>query len=97
MRRKVQHVEHVKIKSFPKTILDKYKEVAICCDLMHINGISSLNIISQHIMFSTGSIIKNLKFEHIAYGITQVHKLYLQRVFNITHMHTDCYFTTLRK
>ena len=93
---KIQHFEPVKITSVPKTILDKYKEVTICCDLMHINGIDFLNTISRHIMFATGSMIKNRKVEHIAYGITKVHKLYLQRGFNITHMHTDCEFEPLR-
>ena len=97
MRRKIQHVYPINITSVPKTILDKYKEVAICCDLMHINGIVFLNTISQHIMFATGSMIKNLKVENIADGITQAHKLRLQRGFNITHMHTYFYFEPLRK
>ena len=59
VRRKVQHVDPVKIKNVPKTILDKYKEVTICCDLMYINGIGFLITISRHIMFATGSMIKN--------------------------------------
>ena len=53
VRRKIQHVEPVNITSVPKTILDKYKEVTICCDLMHINGIGFLNTISRNIMFAT--------------------------------------------
>ena len=48
-------------------------------------------------MFSTGSIIKNRNFENIADGITQVHKLYLQCSFKITHMHTDSEFEPIRK
>ena len=66
VRRKVQHVEPIKITNIPKTILDKYKEVTIFCDLMHINGIGLLIAISRHIMFATGSMIKNRKVEHIA-------------------------------
>ena len=97
VRRKVQHVEPIKITSVLKTILDKYKEVTICCDLMHINGIGFLITISRHIMFATASMIKNRKVERIADGIIQVHKLYLQRGFNITHMHTGCEFEPLRK
>ena len=46
--RKIQHVEPVKITSVSKTILDKYKEVIIFCDLMHINGIGFLNTITSH-------------------------------------------------
>ena len=97
VRHKVQHVDPIKITNVPKDIIDKYKEVTICCDLMHINVIGFLITISRHIMFATGSMIKNQKFEHIAYGITQVHKLYLQRGFKITYMHTDCEFKLLRK
>ena len=59
---KIQHVDPVKITSVTKTILDKYKEVTICCDLIHINGIGLLNTISRHIMFVTGSVIKHQNF-----------------------------------
>ena len=69
VRRKIQHVEHVKIKSVPQTILDKYKEVTICCDLMHTNIIDFLDTISRHIVFATGNMIKNRKIENIADGI----------------------------
>ena len=48
-------------------------------------------------MFATGSMIKNRKVENIADGITQVHKLYLQRGFKITNMPTYCEFKPLRK
>ena len=53
VRRKIQHVKPVKTTSVPKTILDKYKEVTICCDLMHKNGIGFFNTISRYIMFAT--------------------------------------------
>ena len=96
-RRKIQHVEPVKITSVTQTILDKKKEDTICCDLMHNNIIGLLNTISRNIMFATGSMIKNQNVEHIVDGITQVNKLYLQRDFKITHMHTDCEFKTLQK
>ena len=95
--RKIQHVDTIKIKIVTKTILDKYKEVTICCDLMHINGIGFLNTKSRQIMFATGSMIKNRKVENISDGITQVHKLYLQCGFKITHMNNDCEFKPLRK
>ena len=97
VRLKIQHMEPVKITSFPKTILDNYKEVTIWCELTQINRTGFLNTISWHIIFTTGSMIKNRKVENIADVITQVHKLYLQRSFNITHMHTDCEFEPLCK
>ena len=45
VRNKIQHVKPVNISSVPKTILDKYKEVTICCDLININGIGFLRTI----------------------------------------------------
>ena len=78
VRQKIQHVELVMVPSVPKDILDKYKKVILFCDLLHIKGIGFLNIISQHIMFSTGNIMKNWKIKNTEYGIKQVHKLYLQ-------------------
>ena len=47
-------------------------------------------------MFATGGVIKNLKIENIVDVITQVHKLYLKRGFEMTHTHTDCEFEPLR-
>ena len=97
VRRKIQHVDPVKIKSVPKTIPDNYKESTIFCDIINTNVIGFLNTIPRHIMFTTGSMIKNQKIENIADGITQIHKLYLQRGFMITHIHTDCEFEPLLK
>ena len=64
---------------------------------MHINEIGFLNTTSRNIMFVTVSMIKNRKIKNIADEIIQVHKLYLQCGFKITHMHTDCEFEPLRK
>ena len=43
-------------------------------------------------MFDTGSMIKNLKLNSIEDEIKQVHKIYLQRGFKITHKNSDKYF-----
>ena len=61
VRRNIQHVDPVKITKKTKNILDEYKKVTICCDLIHINGIAFLNTILWHIMFATGSMIKDRK------------------------------------
>ena len=73
----IQHVEPVMVPSVPKEVLDKYKKVTLCCDLMNINGIVFLNTIPLQIMFSTGSMIEDHKIKNIAYGIKQVHYIYL--------------------
>ena len=62
---KVQHVEPIIVPNLPKGILDRYKKVTVCCDMMKIKGIGLLNTISWHIMFATGSMNKNRKVNNI--------------------------------
>ena len=56
---KVHHVEPIIVPNSPKVILDRYNNFTLCFNLVHINGIGFLNTISQHILFVTGSMIKN--------------------------------------
>ena len=56
---------------------------------MYINGICFINTISQHIIFSIGSIINIWKIKNIEDGTKQVHKLYLKHAFKITHIRAD--------
>ena len=51
--------------------------------------------IPQHIMFVTGSMIKNRKVKKIEDGMKQVNKIYLQRGFKTTCIHADSKFETL--
>ena len=61
---KIQHVEPIIIPSVPKEILDRYNKSTVCCDIMHNNGIIFLNTIYRHIMFTTGTMIKNIKMKN---------------------------------
>ena len=65
VRHKVHNVEPIIVPYATNTILDRYNKVALCCDLIHINSIGFMNTIYRHIMFSTGSIIKNRKLKNI--------------------------------
>ena len=89
VRHKIHNVEPIILTNPPKEILDRYKKFTLCCDLMHINNIGFLNTIYQHIIFTTGSMIKNRKVNNIEYGIKQINKIYLQRGFKITCIYAD--------
>ena len=93
---KAEYVDIVVLPKVPKGILDIYKNVTLCCNLMNINGIGFLNVIYQHILFSTGSMIKNRRMRNIEEGINQVNKLYMKRGFKITRIHADSRFEPLR-
>ena len=86
---KVQNVDPIIVPNPSKEIFDRYKNIILCCDFMHINVIGFLNTIYWHIMFAMGSIIKIWKVKNIEYGIKQVIKLYLHSGFNITRIHAD--------
>ena len=57
--------------------------------------VSQHHIMAHHVCHWKYDLKKNI--ESTADGITQVYKLYLQRSFKITHMHTYCEFGPLRK
>ena len=63
---------------------------------MKIKGIGFLYIISQHILFDIGSMIKNRKIKNTKYGIKQAHKLWLQRGFKNTSIHAASEFEPLQ-
>ena len=72
---KVQHVKPIIVTNTPNSILDRQKNVTICCYLIHTSGIVFLNTIYQQILFATGNMINNRKVKKIDYGIKQVNKL----------------------
>ena len=83
------------VTSFPKDILEKYKIATLCCYIMNINDVGSINTISQHIMFSTEIIFKDKKIKNIEGGNKQLHKIYLKCGFKITCIHADSEFGPL--
>ena len=88
-RHKFQYVEHIMVPNFSKVILDMCNNVTLLCDLIRINIIVVMNTIIQPILFDAVSMIKNQKLKNIEDGIKKVNKLYLQKCFDITHIHVD--------
>ena len=92
---KVQNVEPIIVPNIPKGVLDRFKNFTLWCDLMYINDIVFLNIISLHSLFAMRIMIKDRKVKNIEDLINQVDKLYLQRVFNTNSIHNDSEFEPL--
>ena len=65
---KDQYVDPITMPKVPKGILDRYNNVTLCCNIMHINSIGILNTISKHIIFDTLSMIENRKVNNIWMG-----------------------------
>ena len=86
------------VPNVPESILDGYKNITLCCNLMYTIGVWLLSTISRHILFATGSMIKGRKLKKIEDGTKQVNKMYLQRSLKITP-HTCWYliWTTMAR
>ena len=95
-RHKFQYLEHIMVPNFSKVILDMCNNVTLLCDLIRINIIVVMNTIIQPILFDAVSMIKNQKLKNIEDGIKKVNKLYLQKCFDITHIHVYNSFETLQ-
>jgi hypothetical protein len=85
--------EHINI---PITIMSRYKNVTIACDIMFVNRIPFFITISRHIKFGTVEMVKSQKATTLLAAVRQVKSAYNKRGFNITHMLVDGEFETLR-
>ena len=75
--RKVKHVKPVVVSKNLQNILNKYKIVILCCNLMHINGFAFLNKVSWGILFGDCSLINNRSVKNIEAIIKKINTLYL--------------------
>ena len=96
VHQKVYNVDPIVVSNYPKCILDRYKNVPLCCDIMQTKGIGFLNTISWHILFALGSMIKNREVKNIEDEINRFNKLYIQRGFKTTRIYADSEFEPLR-
>ena len=92
MSKKVKHTETAVVSKFPQAIINKYKRFIFCCNLMHINVLAFLNMVSWGVILGTGILIKNLYIDTIEAVINQVHTLYIQQGLKIIRLCADCAF-----
>jgi hypothetical protein len=63
------------------TIIDHYKKVILCIDVMKVNKMSFLVTISRALKFGTVAWLKNAKISTILATIIEVRKVYIKRGF----------------
>ena len=96
MYQKLKHAKPGVVLKVPQDIVDKYKRLILCCDLVHINGFVFLNTVSWVIIFDTVSLINNMTINTIESRMKQVNNIYLQHGLKITRLHSDGEFKPLR-
>jgi hypothetical protein len=80
----------------PIAIMDHYRKVVLCMDVMKINKMPFLVTISRAIKFGTVAWLKNAKAPTMIEQIAAVHKVYSKRGFVLEIVEADGQFEPLR-
>jgi hypothetical protein len=90
-----QHVI-IEQRDVPRTIMDQYRNVTLCIDIMFVNKIPFLVTISRGIKFGTAETLTDRKHPTIMSAIKHVVALYSKRGFRVSDAHTDNKFEPMR-
>ena len=75
--------------NIPATIMSRYKEVTLACDIMFVNKLPFFVTISRNIRFCTSEFLANRKSNTIFKAINHVHQAYKKRGFKIVTLLMD--------
>jgi predicted component of viral defense system (DUF524 family) len=67
--------------NMPKEILQQYRAITLCVDIMFINKIPFLLSISRNIKFITGTALNNRKAKSIITALNDILWIYRKRIF----------------
>ena len=95
-RRSTTHV-NTDIMPLTREILQVYRNVTLCADILFIGQIICFGTISRKLLFTSTQPIKNRKkVETILPHIKVIRNIYKTRGFKVTHLVTDTEFSVLR-
>jgi hypothetical protein len=80
----------------PATIMDHYRKIILCVDVMKVNKMPFLVSISRAIKFGTVAWLKNAKAPTIMKHIKDIHNVYVKRGFILEIVEVDGQFEPLR-
>jgi hypothetical protein len=80
----------------PHTMMEQYRIVTLCIDIMFVNKIVFLVTISRGIKFGTAETLKDRKHPMIMSAIKHVVALYSKRGFRVSDAHTNNEFEPMR-
>jgi hypothetical protein len=96
VRRRPPQVKDV-VEPLPPSIMERYRNITLCADIMYVNGIAMLVTVSRNIRFATVEALSNRKAPTIEKAIKAVKSVYLRSGFKITTALMDGEFETLRE
>ena len=92
VRRNTGHVEDASPFVLLPTVINNYKQITLCADIMYINKITFLMTISQHISFGTCESLISQSHYNISYALQNVTRLYIAGGFQVKCIHLDGQF-----
>ena len=78
----------------PPTIMDRYRNVTLCADVMHVNGIPMMVTLSRNIKFGTVEALPSRSEPNLINCLVSVARVYKQRGFRATILLIDGEFDT---
>ena len=81
----------------PHELKRVHHEIALCADLMYVQGVGFLVTVSKNIKFVTICDIPNRKKETLLNGLDHTFRIYNKAGFVITDLHADQEFECLRQ
>ena len=93
-RRNPPTVDHV-MQQCPDTIIERYGNVMLSADIMHVNGIPFFVTQSHHLHFGTVDVLPSLQAVDIGAALCHVVNIYARRGFQVTTALMDGAFAGL--
>ena len=87
---------HHQVDPLPPVVMMRYRDVALCADVMFVNGIPFLVTVSRNIHFGTVEAIPNRKKDTLLKSIRSVLKIYRRAGFRVQYAYMDIEFVDLK-
>jgi hypothetical protein len=78
--------------NIPKSIMEHYRDLTLCIDIMFVNKIPFFMSISRNIRFITGEVLNNRKQPTLTKALQRIHGIYSKCAFRITFILGDSEF-----
>jgi hypothetical protein len=82
--------------NIPKSIMEHYRYLTVCVDIMFVNKIPFFMSISRNICFITAEVLDNRRQATLIKALQRIHRIYSKRGFRITLVLGDSEFECTR-
>jgi hypothetical protein len=95
-RRKLKGILGAVANNLPKEIMEHYRDITLCIDIMFVNKIPFFLSISWNIRFITAEVLDNRTQSSLTKALHRIYGIYRKRGFRITNILGDSEFECTR-